>query len=221
MSWIFSRSICTWKGFSPVCVFFLLPPFLFGGRGRGGGGLTPLTPVDPRLRSTMLYCFTAKLTAVHFFIAICFPSHDGIFKSRYTKLHYYVMIIILFVFTGKPDHISVNAIFREGHTKQKKGHIYCYNALCRPTCSNDCQILCVVMPWTRGIFPVGDRGKMQWIIDNLLNFLIFFIFVGATPYPSPRCVHSWFSGKVMASQLWGPRIINVSMCYYYCLFVRH
>ena len=45
-------------------------------------------------------------------------------------------------------------------------------------------------------FSWGPGGNSMIIIDNLLHFVLF---VGTAPYPRPRCVQSWFSGKAMAS----------------------
>ena len=52
---------------------------------------------------------------------------------------------------------------------------------------------------TQNVFYVGNRGKMQTIIEHLLHFLCFFKVMETAPYPSPRCVQSWFSDKAMAS----------------------
>ena len=49
----------------------------------------------------------------------------------------------------------------------------------------------------------GDRrGGGEELNELLIICCIFyyiFLFVGTAPYPSPRCVQSWFSDKAMAS----------------------
>ena len=92
-----------------------------------------------------------------------------------------------------PDDRNILATSQLRLTDSVTDFLWCFNqSLFKKTETN---LLCAhtlshnAWPY-RGFFHVGERGKMQWIIDNLLHFLCFVLFVGTAPYPSPRCVQS-------------------------------